>query len=45
MHEFSGSESKHPFRNIIPEETKWSHELFTAALESNKTGRKIIIDK
>ena len=43
MFELSGKGSLHPFRNITPEETAWSHELFTAALESHKTGRKIVI--
>jgi predicted dehydrogenase len=43
MDELSAKESKHPFRNVTPEETVWSHELFTAALESNKTGRKILL--
>jgi len=43
MHEFSGNESLHPFGNVTPRETAWSHQLFTAALESNKTGRKIVL--
>jgi predicted dehydrogenase len=41
MGELSGKGSIHPFRNVTPEETSWSHELFTAALESHRTGRKI----
>ncbi len=41
IQELSGKGSLHPFRNVTPEETSWSHELFTAALESHKTGRKI----
>lgn len=40
MHEFSVNDSIHPFGNVTPEETFWSHELFTAALESHKTGKK-----
>jgi predicted dehydrogenase len=43
MFELSGKGSSHPFRNVTPEETSWSHELFTAALESHKTGKKINI--
>jgi len=42
--ELSGSASGHPFKNVTPEETRWSHVLFTAALESNKSGKKIKID-
>ena len=38
MYELSGRQSEHPFRNILPEETMWSHGLFTAALGSYKTG-------
>lgn len=41
IHELSGKGPIHPFRNVTPEETWWSHELFTAALESQKTGRRI----
>ena len=41
IYELDGRGSDHPFKNVTPEETKWSHELFTAALESHKTGRKI----
>lgn len=41
IHELSGTGTNHPFRNVSPEETTWSHELFTAALESHKSGRKI----
>ena len=44
VHKVSGNEPNHPFGNVTPEETGWSHELFTAALESNKTGRRIILD-
>ncbi len=41
MSEFSGNEHSHPFGNVTPEETKWSHELFTAALESHYSGKRI----
>ena len=43
MHELDGTGESHPFRTVSPEETTWSHELFTAALESHKTGRKVKI--
>jgi predicted dehydrogenase len=43
MSELSGKGSMHPFKNVSPEETAWSHDLFTAALESHKTGRKIVL--
>jgi hypothetical protein len=43
MNEFSENPEKHPFRTVTPEETAWSHRLFTAALESDRTGRKIEI--
>jgi predicted dehydrogenase len=41
IQELSVKDSSHPFKNVTPEETRWSHELFTAALESHKKGRKI----
>jgi len=41
IHEISGNGTDQPFKNVTPEETRWSHKLFTAALESHKTGRKI----
>ena len=44
IQEISGKGSSHPFRNVTPEETHWSHELFTAALKSQKSGRKIELD-
>jgi predicted dehydrogenase len=44
MNEFSDHPEKHPFRNVTPEETAWSHRLFTAALESERTGKKIDIE-
>jgi predicted dehydrogenase len=44
MNEFSDDPEKHPFRNVTPEETAWSHRLFTAALESERTGKKMDIE-
>ena len=44
MQELSGNETNHPFKNVTPEETRWSHELFTAALESDRTRKSIKID-
>jgi predicted dehydrogenase len=41
MHDSSDNRGKHPFGNLTPEETRWSHQLFTAALESNQIGKKI----
>jgi predicted dehydrogenase len=41
IHEISGKGSLHPFRNVTPVETTWSHELFIPALESHRTGRRI----
>jgi predicted dehydrogenase len=41
LHELCKPEASHPFGNVTPEETRWSHILFTAALESHQTGRKI----
>lgn len=41
MQEINGKGETHPFRNVTPEETQWSHELFTSALESHRTGKKI----
>ncbi|MDD4193357.1 MAG: Gfo/Idh/MocA family oxidoreductase [Mangrovibacterium sp.] len=41
VQELAENGANHPFRNVTPEETRWSHELFTAALESHKTGRKV----
>jgi predicted dehydrogenase len=43
MQEFNEGGSLHSFRNVMPEETYLSHQLFTAALESFKTGRRIDI--
>ena len=44
MNELSEQPAKHPFGNITPEETAWSHQLFTAALESNRTGERIYLN-
>jgi len=41
MQEFNDGGSNHIFRNVTPEETYLSHILFTAALESHKTGCRI----
>jgi predicted dehydrogenase len=43
MQELTGEKTTNSFRNVTPEETVWSHELFTAALESHKTGMKVIL--
>jgi predicted dehydrogenase len=43
MYELSDDGSSHPFKNVTPEETMWSHKLFTAALESHKTERRIVL--
>jgi predicted dehydrogenase len=43
MHEFSENVPLHPFGNVTPEETALSHQLFTAALESYRTGEKIVL--
>jgi predicted dehydrogenase len=44
IHELSVNSTEHPFKNVTPEETRWSHELFSAALESYKTGGRIKLD-
>lgn len=43
MHEFSDGGSKHPFRNVLPEETAIIHKMHTAALQSYKLGKRIDI--
>jgi predicted dehydrogenase len=43
MQELTGEKTTNSFRNVTPEETVWSHELFTAALESHKSGMKVIL--
>jgi len=41
MYEFREDHKKHPFPNVLPEETRWSHILLTGALESHATGKQI----
>jgi len=41
MYEFTDDPTKHPFRTVSTEETKWSHRLLTAALASHKAGKEI----
>lgn len=43
MHELANKKSEHPFGNVTPAETRWSHELLTAALESHKSGKRISV--
>jgi predicted dehydrogenase len=43
LQEFRDGGSKHPFPMVTPEETVWSHRLLTAALESNRTGRRVAL--
>jgi len=45
LSEFKKDGSTHPFPAADPEETQWSHQIMTAALESHRTGKKIIIKK
>lgn len=40
LNEFDKQGFNHPFRTVSPDETSWSHELFTAALKSHINGRK-----
>ena len=42
--ELSGLTTLGVFRTVMPEETTWSHKLFTAALESYRSGRTVEID-
>jgi predicted dehydrogenase len=42
--ELSGLKEK-LFTTVNPEETFWSHQLFTAALESHRTGKKIYLNE
>lgn len=44
VEELSGRDLGGIFRTVTPEETAWSHKLFTAALKSEKEGRTVIID-
>jgi predicted dehydrogenase len=41
--EFKKDGTNPPFPTAHPEETHWSHKIMTAALESQRTGNKIII--
>ena len=41
MQELGDRDGNYLFGTVTPEETRWSHELFTAALESNKTGKRV----
>jgi hypothetical protein len=43
--EFKKDGTDHPFLPGSPEETNWSHKIMTAALESHRKGKKIIIHK
>jgi predicted dehydrogenase len=43
MQEFRDKGSAHPFKNLLPEETQKSHNLLSAALESHKTGKAILL--
>ena len=45
MHELTDKPEKHPFGNLTPEETSWSHLLFTAALESNSKEKMIYLNE
>ncbi len=44
VNELSGLGNEGIFRTVTPEETSWSHKLFTAALESGTSGRSVDID-
>lgn len=44
IQELTSESSINQFRNVTPEETHWSHKLFSAALESHLTGKKISIE-
>lgn len=43
MQDLSGNKNRHHFGNVTTEETRWSHELFSASLESHKSGKKILL--
>jgi predicted dehydrogenase len=45
IQELSGRKNKHPFGNVTPEETRQSHDLFTAALESHRSGKIVKLNK
>jgi predicted dehydrogenase len=42
--EFAGRPKKDAFGCVTPEETALSHRIMTAALESEKSGRRVGID-
>ena len=42
-YELEGKGKAHPFSNVTPLETQWSHQLFTAALSSHKTGNRVAL--
>ncbi len=44
MQEFREGGSNHSFKNVLPEETAWSHQIMTAALNSHKTGMRVRLD-
>jgi predicted dehydrogenase len=41
MQELRDGGSTHPFPNVTPEETAFSHRLLTAALDSHREGRRV----
>lgn len=43
MKEFDTNGEPHPFPCGLPEETRWSHRIMTAALESWKRGKRITL--
>lgn len=43
LHELDGRGETHPFGNATPLETQWSHQLFTAALDSFKSEKRVNI--
>ncbi|MDR1723526.1 MAG: Gfo/Idh/MocA family oxidoreductase [Tannerella sp.] len=45
MNEFSERPEKHPFRTVTLGETALSHLVFSAALESHRTGRRVEIGR
>jgi len=45
MHEFKDSEITHPFRTVSVEETRMSHKLMSAALQSHYEGKRIEVNR
>jgi predicted dehydrogenase len=43
MHEFKEEGTSHPFGNVTPEETRLSHRILTAALKSQRSGKRIYL--